>query len=61
VWLAIAVAMPAHFVVYVLLQNLVLDAVAWGLMALGFVVCAWSWSACRTTTGSSHHADASGD
>jgi hypothetical protein len=37
---AIAVAMPAHFVVYVLLQNLVLDALAWGLMALGFVVCA---------------------
>ena len=39
-WVAIAVAMPAHFVVYVLLQNLVLDALAWGLMALGFVVCA---------------------
>jgi hypothetical protein len=39
-WIAMAVSQPAHFVCFVILQNRVLDAAAWGLTALGFVFCA---------------------
>lgn len=39
-WIALTVSQPAHFVCFVILQNPVLDAMAWGLTAFGFVVCA---------------------
>ncbi len=39
-WLAVTVSMPAHLVCLVVLENLVLDAFAWGLMALGLAACA---------------------
>ncbi len=39
-WIAMAISQPAHFVCFVILQNPVLDAAAWGLTALAFVVCA---------------------
>lgn len=39
-WIAMAVSQPAHFVCFVILQNPILDAAAWGLTAFAFVVCA---------------------
>lgn len=39
-WIAMAVSQPAHFVCFVILQNPVLDAMAWGLTAFAFVVTA---------------------
>lgn len=39
-WVAMAVSMPAHLVVYVGLQNMVLDGLCWGLAALAFARCA---------------------
>lgn len=39
-WVALAVSQPLHFVCFVILQNLVLDAMAWGLTAFGLAVCA---------------------
>jgi hypothetical protein len=39
-WIALTVSQPAHFVCFVILQNSVLDALAWGLTAFAFVVCA---------------------
>lgn len=39
-WIALAVSQPAHFVCFVILQNQVLDAMAWGLTAIGLAVCA---------------------
>lgn len=40
-WIAMTVSQPLHFVMFVIVQNLVLDAMAWGLTALGFVFCAY--------------------
>jgi hypothetical protein len=39
-WIAMAISQPLHFVCFVVLQNAVLDAMAWGLTAFAFVVCA---------------------
>jgi hypothetical protein len=39
-WVAMAVSQPLHFVCFVILQNAVLDALAWGLTAFAFAVCA---------------------
>jgi hypothetical protein len=38
--LAITVSQPLHFVCFVILQNLWLDAAAWSLAAIGLAVCA---------------------
>jgi len=39
-WIAMTVSQPAHFVCFVILQNALLDALAWGLTAYAFGVCA---------------------
>lgn len=39
-WVAMAVSQPLHFVCFVILQNPVLDAMAWGLTAFSFMVAA---------------------
>lgn len=39
-WVAMAISQPLHFVCFVILQNVVLDAMAWGLTAFAFVVAA---------------------
>jgi len=39
-WIAMIVSQPAHFVAFVVFPNRVMDAMAWGLMALTFVFCA---------------------
>lgn len=41
-WIAMTVSQPLHFVMFVIVQNLVLDAMTWGLTALGFVFCAYA-------------------
>jgi hypothetical protein len=39
-WLAMILSQPGHVVAFVVFQNVVLDSVAWGLMALCFVMAA---------------------
>ncbi len=39
-WVAMAISQPLHFVCFVILQNPVLDAMAWGLTAFAFLVTA---------------------
>lgn len=39
-WIAMTISQPLHFVCFVILQNVVLDAMAWGLTAFAFVVAA---------------------
>jgi hypothetical protein len=39
-WLAMVLSQPGHFVAFVILQNAIVDMLAWGLMALAFALCA---------------------
>lgn len=39
-WLAMILSQPGHVVAFVVFQNVVMDSVAWGLMALSFAIAA---------------------
>jgi hypothetical protein len=39
-WLAMILSQPGHVVAFVVFQNVVMDSLAWGLMALCFVIAA---------------------